>query len=252
MVATLEESLARSQIVAAGRAMRERQLVVAREGNLSARVGPDLFLTTPAGADKGELCESDLVLVDGRGLPVAGGRPSSETPMHLAIYGVREDVAGITHGHPPHATAFALAGRALDRCLLPEVIVDLGRVPLSDYGTPSTEEIPAAVRTIARDHHAFLLRNHGAVSVGQDVRSALDRLETVEQLARITLWAELLGGAQGLDEAQVGALMGVREGYGLSGTVVGCATAPDGAGEESAEAGRLRSLVDRKVREALG
>lgn len=252
MVATLEESLARRQIVAAGRAMRARQLVVAREGNLSARVGVDLFLTTPAGADKGELAERDLVLVDGRGEPVAGGRPSSETPMHLAIYEVRSDVAGITHGHPPHATAFALAGRALDRCLLPEVVVDLGRVPLSEYGTPSTEEIPTAVRSVARDHHAFLLRNHGAVSMGPDVRSALDRLETVEQLARITLFAEMLGGAQGLDEAQVRALMDIRGGYGLSGSVSACATAPRAGESRTPESERLRALVERTQREVLG
>ena len=169
--------------------------------------------------------------------------------MHLAIYEVRPDVAGVTHGHPPHATAFALAGRALDQCLLPEVIVDLGRVPLSEYGTPSTQEIPDAVRSLAKSHQAFLLRNHGAVSVGPDVRGALDRLETVEQLARITLWAELLGGAKGLSEPQVQALMSIREGYGLTGEVASCATGEPGSGEESE---RLRVLVEKRKREILG
>ncbi len=242
----IEESQARRLIVEAGRRMRERQLIVAREGNLSARVGRDLFLTTPAGSDKGELGPEELVLVDIRGRVLSQGQPSSETPMHLAIYEVRPEVDAVTHGHPAHATAFAVAGRPLDQCLLPEVVVDLGQVPLSDYGTPSTDEIPRAVRELARHHPAILLRNHGVVTMGADPLRALDRLETVEQLARITWIAESLGGAVALSPEQVSALMEIREGYGLHGKVAACSSSSPSTAVEflEGEEQRLRRLVE--------
>jgi L-fuculose-phosphate aldolase len=249
----MEEAQARVQIVEAGRRMRARQLVVAREGNLSARLGPDLFLTTPAGVDKGELRSQELVLVDGSGRSRDGQQPSSETPMHLAIYEVRADVAAITHGHPPHATAFAAAGRGLEDCVLPEVVVDLGRVPLSEYGTPSTDEIPRAVQALAREHHAILLRNHGVVTMGADPMRAVDRLETVEQLARITWIAAGLGGVMPLSEDQVAALMGIREGYGLRGNVAACTANSAGpGGPVSSEEDRLRRLVEEQKHRTLG
>lgn len=198
---SLEE--ARTMLVEAGRAMRSARLVVAREGNLSVRVGADRVLLTPAGADKGRLNPEDLVLVDLDGAAVGPGRPSAETPMHLEIYRRREDVRAIAHGHPVHATAFAVAGRALDACLLPEVIVSLGCVPLAPYATPATDELPGAVGPVCEGHDAFLLENHGAVAVGDDPLHAVEKLETVERLAEITWLAEALGGARPLSRDQV-------------------------------------------------
>ena len=213
---------ARADLVTAGRAMRSRGLVVAREGNLSVRTGPDRVLVTPAGADKGDLDPSALVLVDLEGNAVGSGRASTETGMHLEIYRRRSDARAVAHGHPPHATAFAVAGRALDACLLPEVITTLGCVPLSRYATPSTPEVAAAVGELCPDHDAFLLRNHGAVALAGSAKSAVERLETVEQLARITWLAEALGGARPLDREQVAALLRVRAVYGLDGPLPDC------------------------------
>jgi L-fuculose-phosphate aldolase len=237
MVATVAELQARAEIVAAGRRMYDRGLVVAMDGNLSARVGADRILATPSGRCKGFLAASDLVLVDGQGRSVSTGRASTEIDMHLAIYAERPDVAAIVHGHPAHATAFATAGRALDLCLLPEVVVSLGRVPLSAYGTPSTAEVADAVRGLARQHDAFLLRNHGAVALGDDVWAAYYKLETVEHLAKIALLAEQLGGAQTLSESQVTELMRIRGVYGLEGNVPACRTEPAGPPSEVSSAG---------------
>jgi L-fuculose-phosphate aldolase len=214
-VIVVEEAKARLEIVEAGRRMRSRGLVVAREGNLSARIAPDRILATPAGADKGELEVDGLSVVDLAGRLIAGPRASTELPMHLAVYRERDDVAAVVHGHPPHATAFAVAGRALDADVLPEVAVGLGAIPLSAYGTPSTEEVAQAVAPLARAHDAFLLRSHGAVALGPDPRTALDRLETVEQLARICWLAHALGGAQPLSADQRARLRAIRGVYGL-------------------------------------
>jgi L-fuculose-phosphate aldolase len=217
----------REEIVRAGQRMRAAGLVVATEGNLSARAGEGRVLATPAGADKGELAAEGLALVSLNGERIDGPAPSTELEMHLAIYRVRADVGAVVHGHPPHATAFAAAHRALDACVLPEVIVALGRVPLSAYGTPSTHEVPDAVTALAQEHDAFLLRNHGAVALGIDVRRALYTLETVERLAQITWLAEALGGVRPLDREQIERLMAVRAVYGLSRAVPPCRAAED-------------------------
>ncbi|RKZ18307.1 class II aldolase/adducin family protein [bacterium] len=222
---TLEQ--ARTVLIEAGRAMRSARLIVAREGNLSMRLAEDRFMVSAAGTDKGRLGPDDLVVVGPDGQPEGDGRASTETAMHLEIYRRRADVGAVVHGHPAHCTAFAVAGRALDACLLPEVITTLGCVPLSDYATPSTAEVAEAVGRLCTDHDAFLLRNHGAVAMGPDPRTAVDRLETVEHLAQITWLAEALGGARPLGKEQVEALMQIRGVYGPVRSLPDCRPAED-------------------------
>lgn len=204
-MSTLARRQAVEEILEAGRRMYDRQLIVACQGNLSARISARGVLTTPAGVCKGKLTEEELIEVDFQGRP-RSGKPSSELAMHLAIYRVRDDVGAVVHGHPPWATAFATAGRALDRCLLPEVIAGLGSVPLSRYATPGTGEVAEAVCEYIDRYDAVLMPNHGVVACGRDVLSALYKLETVEHLARITLIAEMAGGPKVLSRGQVQAL----------------------------------------------
>lgn len=125
-----------------GQLMYARQYVVACEGNLSARLGPDRILLTPAGACKGHLVPEDLLMVDMHGSVIQGnGRPSSEMQMHLLYYRLRMDIQAVCHAHPHTATGFATAGRALEAAVLPEVVVGLGKIPLAPYGTPGTGEL---------------------------------------------------------------------------------------------------------------
>jgi L-fuculose-phosphate aldolase len=194
--------------------MRRACLVVACEGNLSVRLGPDRVLMTPTGVDKGELDPQDLVEVGLDGRAATGASPSTETPMHLEIYRRRTDAGAIAHAHPAYATAFAVAGRALDACILPEVVATLGCVPLSEYATPSTDEMSAVVGPLSERCDAFLLRNHGVVAIASDPAQAVHRLETVERLACITWLAEGLGGARRLTRVQVDAFLEVLRSYG--------------------------------------
>lgn len=207
--------------------MRAAGVVVSTEGNLSARCAPDRVLTTPSGVDKGRLVPEDLVVVDLQGAVHGPGRPSTEIDMHLAIYAERSDLGAICHGHPPHATAFAAAHRALDACVLPEIVCEFGAVPLTDYGTPSTDEVAAAVRGVFGDHDVALLRNHGVVVGAADPTRAFHRMETVERLAQITWIAESLGGVKALTRAQVDRLMDVRGVYGFERPVPPCRACDD-------------------------
>jgi L-fuculose-phosphate aldolase len=241
-----DEAALRAEMVRIGRLMFDRQLVVAAEGNLSARLGGDRFLVTPAGHCKGELTAAAPVPVDLQGQPAgdfpAGARPSSEWRLHREIYGVRADVAAVCHGHPPWATAFAAAGQALDGCLLPEVVATLGAVPLAPYATPGTEEVPRAVRDLIAGHDTLLLANHGVVAVGATLAEAFFRLETVERLAQVTLLARLAGGERRLSGGEVAALRGGRD--------AGHASAPCVTGGESVPGG-LDDLVEGLARGIL-
>jgi L-fuculose-phosphate aldolase len=144
--------------------------------------------------------------VDLTGRVIAGDRPSGELRIHLSIYRLRPDVRAVIHAHPPMATAFACCGRDLCEPLMPEVVAHLGQVPLTPYATPGTPDLEAAIADAVRASRAFLLENHGAISLGASMDEALDRMESVEHLARISLFSNLLGGARSLNSEQLAAL----------------------------------------------
>jgi L-fuculose-phosphate aldolase len=207
----------RRQICKTGRWMYRRGFVVACEGNLSVRLDRERILVTPAGACKGYLTPEDLLVTDLSGMVLSGIRqPSTEILMHLLFYRLRPDVRAVCHAHPTTATGFAAAGRALEEAVLPEVIVGLGKIPLAPYGTPGTWELCAGIEPLAIKHDAILLENHGVVTCGQDLTTAYQRLETVEQFARILLTAETLGGPHLLPHAEVQRLIAARSRYGVS------------------------------------
>lgn len=196
-------------LCAAGRRLDALGLVPARDGNLSGRLGDSVFVTA-TGVRKREMTPADLVETDLSGRVIGEGRPSTELGLHLVVYRLRPDVASVVHAHPPTAVGFASSGLGLTECLMPEVAVALGAVPLTPYATPGTAEIEAAVGETAQSHDAFLLANHGAVTVGRSVDEALDRMETLEHFAKIALVTRLLGGARPLSPDAVAALQEAR------------------------------------------
>lgn len=189
------------------RLLSERGYVVATDGNLSVRNDEGLVLCTPTNMEKAEIREDDLVMVDMHGQVLDGQQaPSTEIRMHLAWYAARPDLRAVIHAHPIHATAFATAGRGMNELVFPEMIVTLGRVPLADYATPSTDEVPLSLAPFLTDYDAILLRNHGVVTAGRDLRSAWHAMERVEHSAHILLLSSLLGGPQTLGPEEISRL----------------------------------------------
>lgn len=207
----MDEQTARREMVRVGRAMYERGYVVSSDGNLSVRLADDRIIATPTMHSKGRLTEDALAITDLDGKPLNDRRASSELLMHLLIYREREDVRAVCHAHPPHGTAFAVAGLAIDEPILSEVILALGCVPLAEYGTPSTAELTDAMQPLVRHHNALLMANHGAVAYGADIWQAFDRMETLEHTARIAILARTLGGARSLPIDAIEKLINVRE-----------------------------------------
>ncbi|MBP3339546.1 MAG: class II aldolase/adducin family protein [Lachnospiraceae bacterium] len=194
--------------------------VAANDGNVSVKVSDNEILATPTGISKSFITPEKLVLIDldGNILEAEEGyRPSSEIKMHLCCYKEREDVKAVLHAHPPTATGFAVAHVHMDNYVMIEDILTLGSVPVTPYGTPSTEEVPNAIRPYLQEHDAMLLENHGALTVGADLLTAYYRMETLELWAKIELNAHLLGGAKEISRPNIDKLIGMREKYGVTG-----------------------------------
>ncbi len=207
----------RRELCLAGRWLYERGFAVSTEGNLSVRLNDGRALMTPSGVCKGRMQPDDLVITDSEGRKLSGGgSPSSEIAMHLLIYRMRPDAGAVCHAHPPIATGFAAAGRALDKAMLPEIIVTLGQVPLARYATPGTLDLCESLAPLVPHHDAILLANHGAVTCGPDLLTAFQRMEAVEQFAKITLVTELLGRQNLLSEQDVATLLETRSRYGVT------------------------------------
>jgi L-fuculose-phosphate aldolase len=182
-------------MVEVGRWLWERGLVAGTSGNLSARIGADRILATPAGRAKGRLEPSDLVVVDPSGARVAGHlEPSSELKVHLAAYRQRSDVDAVVHAHPRTVVAMSLAGQRLAPALNPEKLAAIG--PLADVGyePPGSAALAARLERALGDHNALVMQHHGALTLGRDLEQAFNRLEMLEGSAQIYVTAKLLGG----------------------------------------------------------
>lgn len=215
-MSTRAEEQIRADIVEAGRRLYARGYVASNDGNISCRLDDSRIITTPKSVSKGFMTPDMMVVVDYDGKKVSGDREAStELPMHLEVYRNRPDANAVCHAHPPLATGFAVAGIPLTKAVLAEVITTLGSIPIAAYGTPSTAELPAAVRQYIKAHDGMLLANHGAVTCGPNVMAAYYKMETIEHFAKISLTARLLGGEYLISREEVERLQGLRGFYGI-------------------------------------
>jgi len=226
----------RADIVEVGRRLWTRGFVASNDGNISVRLGPDRLLMTPSNVSKGFMAPEMMVVTDLDGQLVSGAperKPSSEILMHLVAYRQRPDVHAVVHAHPPLATGFAVAGIALDRAVLAEVVTTLGAIPIAEYGTPSTRELADTVAPYVKAHDGLLLANHGALALGRDLFSAYYKMETIEHFARISLVARLLGREHVLSREEVVRLQGLRGSYGIAAPAPICPDPPPALAPET-------------------
>ena len=201
----------RRQIAEVCHRLYDSGLIAGQDGNVSVRIAPDRVLATPSGFSKVDVTAADVVEVGADGAHRRGrGRVSSEIAVHLRIYRRRADVQAVVHAHPPTATGFAVAGEDFSAPVLPEVIFLMGQVPLVPYATPGTEALAEQFEPFVRAHDAFLMANHGAVTVGRTLLEAHQRMESLEHAARIVLVARMLGQVNALAPNDVEALNAAR------------------------------------------
>ena len=157
----------KKQLCDIGKRIYNRNMVAANDGNFSVKVAENEYLCTPTGVSKGFMTPEFICKVDGKGNVIQanpGFKPSSEIKMHMRVYEKRPDVGSVVHAHPIYATSFAIAGIPLTQPIMPEAVIALGCVPIAEYGTPSTMEIPDNLEKYLPYFDAVLLENHGALT----------------------------------------------------------------------------------------
>ena len=241
----------KKEICEVGHKLWAKGFVAANDGNISVKISENEYYCTPTGVSKGDLTPDMIIKVDKDGKKLEGKlNPSSEIKMHMRVYRERPDVTAVVHAHPPVATAFTVADIDLDQYILPEAVLTIGDVPTCDYGTPSTMEIPDSLDPYIQNHDAFLLRNHGALTVGCNLQKAFFVMEEVEFNAVICKHAMDLGAVHEISNDQLKKLMDLRKKMNLPGRHPGI----DYGEEETCNCNNaeLVELITKKVLAALG
>jgi L-fuculose-phosphate aldolase len=219
----------RREVVTVCRRLYERGLIAGGDGNVSVRLSPSSILVTPAGVSKVDVRPEDLIELRMDGTKLRGtGRASTEVAMHLRIYERRPDVGAVVHAHPPTATGFAVAGEGFGECVLPELVFQVGWVPLVPYGTPGTADLADRFEPYVMQHDAFLMANHGATTCGATLLVAHQRMDSLEHAARILFTARSLGRVNALPRRDVDALVSMRERAAPGAVFPGCPAPPGG------------------------
>jgi 3-dehydro-4-phosphotetronate decarboxylase len=204
---------AAEDIATLGASIFARGLTPGRTGNLSCRIG-DEIVVTPTGASLGSLDPHQLAIIDLEGRSIRGAQPSKEAGMHAALYRARPTARGVVHLHSTHAVAVSCLADLDERSALPPLTayfaMRVGRLPLVPFFAPGDPSLSIAVEELAREHHAMLLANHGSVVAADDLLSAADAAEEIEETARLRL---LLGDkpTRPLTSAQLSALAQKKE-----------------------------------------
>lgn len=212
----ISEFKLKEQMCDIGRRIWLKGFCAGNEGNHSYRIGPDRYLCTPTGISKGNLKPDDLCVVDGEGKQISGKRKrTSEILMHLAIYKARPDVKCVIHSHPPHATAFAVAGVELPTCIHPEAEVFLGAVKTAKYVTPGDTRLGESILPYVKDANTIVLQNHGVVCFDTDLEQCYYKLEIVDAYSRILILAKQVGSIKPLDPGEMKELLDLKARFGM-------------------------------------
>ena len=185
---------AKRSVAAFMRRSYERGLTTSTGGNISARVG-SVMVITPSGKDKSSLTSDDIALVDiptGENL-TPDKKLSIETEMHRMIYIRRPDVNAVCHSHPTYSCLFSASNEEINTSLIAESFYLLDKVKKVEYARMGTPLLAEKVSdTVAMGYNAVLLEKHGALAVGKSVINAFDRLECLEQAAKLTVLSHIV------------------------------------------------------------
>lgn len=218
----MSEFKLKEQMCDIGRRIWLKGFCAGNEGNHSFRLSEDRVLCTPSLISKGNLKPDDMCVVDMDGKQVSGKRKrTSEILLHLAIFKNRDDVRAVIHSHPPHATAFAVAGVELPTCIHPEAEVFLGPVRTAKYVTPGDTRLGESILPYVKESNTIVLGNHGVVCYGPDLEDAYYKLEIVDAYSRILLLAKQLGSVHPLDGKEMIELLDLKKRIGFADPRVG-------------------------------
>ncbi len=207
----------KEEICDIGRRIYAKGFAAGNDGNISYRLSENQVLCTPTMICKGFIKPDDLCIVDMEGKQLSGKRKrTSEVLLHLAIMKERPEVKSVVHCHPPHATAFAVAREPIPQCVLPEVEVFLGDVPITKYETPGGQVFADTIIPFVKKANVIILANHGTVSYGETVEKAFWWTEILDAYCRILMLAKGLGRVEYLGEQKSRELLDLKTKWGFT------------------------------------
>ncbi|MBY0524815.1 MAG: class II aldolase/adducin family protein [Gemmataceae bacterium] len=208
----MNEYKLKEQICEIGRRVYNKGFAAANDGNISIRLNEREILCTPTMVSKGFIKPEDLCVVDYEGKQLRGTRKrSSEILLHLSVYKHNPKVGAVVHCHPPHATAFAVAHEPIPKCVLPEVEVFLGEVPISIYETPGGQKFADTIIPFVNKCNTIILANHGTITFGPDLEKAYWNSEIIDAYCRILILARQLGRVNFMTETQSRELLNLKK-----------------------------------------
>ncbi len=206
----------KEEICEIGRRVYAKGFAAANDGNISIRVGENEVLCSPTMICKGFMKPDDICAVDLDGNQIAGKKKrTSEILLHLTIMKARPDVKAVVHCHPPHATAFSVAGEPIPQCVLPEVEVFMGEIPIAPYETPGGQKFADTVLPFLKGTSCVILKNHGTVSFGKSLEEAYWKTEILDAYCRILLLARQLGRVEYFTQQQTNELLDLKKKLGF-------------------------------------
>jgi L-fuculose-phosphate aldolase len=252
----------KSDLLKVVRELDSKGFMCGSSGNISIKINDDNYLITPSGIPVFILKEEDILLIDSEGSPINnrsdGLKASSEALMHLLCYKKRADIRSVIHSHAPSASAFAISGKGLDLCVMPEIIMVLGQIPLVPYMTPATGDLAGIVSDyIQNDHRAVLLENHGVLVTGKDVFDACNNLTLVETYAKTYINALSIGKVNTLSGNQVERLNELKKGLSFETSSITCnlepSNDPDSKAREPKDCSikELANIITNVIREEI-
>src|SRR3954447_9647531 len=212
----VNEHKIKQEICEIGRRLYAKGFAAANDGNITYRLNEKEILCTPTMVSKGFLKPEDICKVDYEGKQLAGTKKrTSEVLLHLAVYKARPDVMGAVHCHPPHATAFAVAQEPIPKCVLPEVEVFLGEVPIAEYETPGTQQFADSILPYVHDSTVVMLANHGSLAFAKDLMTAYFNTEIIDAYCKMLILARQLGPITHLKEKDTRELLEFKKRLGI-------------------------------------
>src|SRR5438309_8074806 len=184
----INERKLKEEICEIGRRLYNKGFAAANDGNITIRLNEREVLCTPTMVSKGYMRPEDICKVDYEGKQLAGTKKrTSEVLLHLSVYKTRPDVQAVVHCHPPHATAFAVAREPIPKCILPEVEVFLGEVPMAVYETPGGQKFADTIVPYVKECNTIILANHGTVTFGPTLENAYVNSEIIDAYCKILI-----------------------------------------------------------------
>jgi L-fuculose-phosphate aldolase len=194
----------RREVASFMKRLYKQGLTTTSGGNISLRVSDDIILLTPSATDKGRMEWEEIGMMSLIGENLTPHlRPSMESEMHLSVYRKMSEVKAIIHAHPVFASSFTALKAEIRTDLTAEAYAVLGEPVKVPYALMGTGDLAKLVSESVLNAGVLLLENHGVLTTGENLLQAFDRIEVLENAAKMTLVTEMMGKTTPLTRSRI-------------------------------------------------